>query len=263
MGIAMMPKINFMVDIARNSGGRVIEVGCGPGYLTLELARNGLDVTGIDLSPKSIEIAQKFAEENTFKDGFGSLKYSCGDFLSMELDRNAYDSIIFFGTLHHMPDMDVVMSKLKEILKTGGNFIICEPVRDNFTKKSAELTAILRAILPTWIPYDKKLEGLSSSVKWKDYIEDIFKECTYQDEHEQSPCDNATSYLKKVMIDSISKHFDVKTVEYSHSFIDNLIGGLRGPDKYILAKSLKALDDYLVEQKILLPTSIRVHAVKR
>jgi len=42
----MMPEVEFVLDIAAKRGGgeRVIELGCGYGYLTLELARNGLDV---------------------------------------------------------------------------------------------------------------------------------------------------------------------------------------------------------------------------
>ncbi len=66
--IHWMPKINFILDIAKNKGGVVLEIGCGSGYLSLELARNGLDVTGVDLSSKNIEIARKFAKENPYKE---------------------------------------------------------------------------------------------------------------------------------------------------------------------------------------------------
>ena len=42
---------------------KVLEVGCGVGFLSLELARNGMDVVGLDLSPESVAIARRFADE--------------------------------------------------------------------------------------------------------------------------------------------------------------------------------------------------------
>lgn len=259
--INLMPKIDFVLDIAKQRGGKVIELGCGYGYLTLELARNGLDVVGVDLSPKSIEIAKKFANENPFKENFGSLKYVCGDILSMDLGENKFDTIVFFGTLHHIPDIDLILSKVHKALKSGGNLIVCEPIRDNFTKKSAEFAAIFRAVLPTWISYDKKLKGLNNQESWHKYVEQIFGEYTYKDEHEQSPCDNITA-SEKIIVDTIKKYFTIKTIEYSDAFIDKLIGGLRGENKYILARFLKFLDDDLIARKVLPPTSIKLHAVK-
>lgn len=260
--IHLMPKINFVLNIAKQRGGKVIELGCGYGYLTLELARNGLDVIGVDLSPKSIEIAKKFADENPFKENFGSLKYVCDDILSMDLGENEFDTVIFFGTLHHLPDIDLVLSKVYQALKSGGNLIICEPVRDNFTRESAEFAAILRAVLPTWIPYEQKLKDLNNSESWNKYVDQIFNEYTYKEEYEQSPCDNITA-SEEVIVNTIKKYFKIKTIEYSNAFIDKLIGGLRGEHKYMLARFLKFLDDDLIKRKILPPTSIRIHAIKR
>lgn len=260
--IQVMPKINFVLNIAKKRGGKVIELGCGCGYLSLELARNGLDVVGVDLSPKSIEIAKRFAKENPFKENFGSLTYICGDVSSMDLGKNVYDSAVFFGTLHHVPDINSILSKVHATLKKGGNLIVCEPISENFTKESAEFAAILRAVLPTWIPYEKKLKNLDSPRAWNRYVKDIFNEYTYRDEHKQSPCDNVVA-SEKVMINAIKKYFKIKTIEYSDAFIDKLIGGLRGKHRYRLAKFLKSLDEDLIKRKVLPPTSIRIHAIRK
>lgn len=259
--IHLMPKINFVLDIARQKGGTVLELGCGYGYLTLELARNGLNVTGVDLSPASIDIAKKFAGENKFKKNFGSLTYLCDDIMSMDISENKFDTIIFFGTLHHIGDINELLFKVWRALKSEGNLIVCEPIRNNFTKESAEFAAILRAVLPTWIPHKKKLEGLDNSESWKLYVGKIFNEYTYKDEHEQSPCDNITS-SEDIIVNAINKYFKTKTIQYSDAFIDKLIGGLRGENKYVLAKFLKFLDDNIVERKILPYTFIKLHAIK-
>lgn len=261
--IYMVPKVKFVLDIVtKPGGGKVIELGCGYGYLTLELARNGLDVIGVDLSPKSIEIAKKVADENPFRERFGSLTYKCNDILSMDIRENEFDSAVFFGTLHHMPDIDLVLSTVHRALKNGGNLIVCEPVRDNFTRESAEFAAILRVILPTWIAYEEKLEGLNNPKSWKKYVEQIFNEYTYKEEHEQSPCDNVTA-SEEIIVNTVKKYFKIQTFEYSDAFIDKLIGGLRGEHKYMLARFLKFLDDDLIRRKVLPPASIRIHAIKR
>lgn len=259
--IYWMPKVRFVIDIAKKRGGRVIEFGCGSGYLTLELARNGMDVTGIDLSPKSIEIAERYKKENRFKKGFGSLTYRCGDFMSMETGGGQFDSVIFFRSLHHVPDVDSLFYKIKGILKKRGNLIICEPIRKNFTKESAQFAAILRAVLPTWVPYNKKLKGLFSKKSWDKYVNDIYKEYTYKESHSQSPMDNKLDSAEKI-IKAARRYFSIKTIDFSDAFIDKLIGGLRGPDRYELAGFLKFLDDLMVEKKILPPTNVCIHAVK-
>ena len=79
--IHWLDRMNKIIRKAAEKGGKVLEVGCGMGMLTLELARNGLEVTGIDVSEKSLEIAKKMKNENPFLDGFGSLEYICMDFL--------------------------------------------------------------------------------------------------------------------------------------------------------------------------------------
>src|ERR1700760_2662093 len=46
--------------------GRVLDVGCGPGFVTAYLAERGVDVTGVDLSPRMIEHARRLHPHCTF-----------------------------------------------------------------------------------------------------------------------------------------------------------------------------------------------------
>ena len=259
--IHLLPKVNFVIEIAKKRGGKVIELGCGTGYLTLELARNGLEVVGVDISPKSIEIAKRFAKENPYKENFGSLTYICDDILTMNLGEEQWDTIVFFGTLHHIAEQETLMAKVHKALKQGGNLVVCEPVRGHFTKDSALFAAILRAVLPTWIPYEEKLKNLMDAQSWWNYVEQIYKEYTYQDEHTQSPMDNVVASAE-TMLKYIKKYFALQTVEYSDAFIDKLIGGLRGEHRFLLARFLKFLDNELVRKKVLPPTYVKIHAIK-
>ena len=54
--------IDFYVEQARACGGPVLELGCGTGRVSLAIAAAGIDITGIDISPRMIAAAQAKAE---------------------------------------------------------------------------------------------------------------------------------------------------------------------------------------------------------
>jgi len=51
--------INYYLETAWNQGGPVLELGCGTGRITLQLARAGLTVTGIDISTEMLDQARR------------------------------------------------------------------------------------------------------------------------------------------------------------------------------------------------------------
>src|SRR5262245_19925265 len=70
--------VRTFLDLLRRHGAtgmRILDVGCGAGYISLELARAGYHVIAIDIAEKTIAAAQKTLAENPFKQGFGSLEY--------------------------------------------------------------------------------------------------------------------------------------------------------------------------------------------
>ncbi len=50
-----MEDVRYYVDLAAERGGRVLEYGCGNGRITIPLARNGVEVTGVDLSAEMLD----------------------------------------------------------------------------------------------------------------------------------------------------------------------------------------------------------------
>lgn len=260
--IQWMPRINFIIDQVKKTGGQVLEVGCGCGMLSLEMARNGLHVVGVDVSPKSIEVANQFKAENQESEGFGSLKYHCADIADFGFDSDAFDSIVFFRSLHHFPDLQATLAKVHQASKKGANLLISEPVRANFSEKSAQFCAVLRAILPTWEPYEKKLSTSWTNDKWQEQVAEIFKEYTLDEHHSQSPLDNSNDDANEVIL-AVDKLWRIEKKSFSDAFVDKMIGGLRGEYRYELARFLKFLDSYMVEKDILPPTSLELFAIKR
>ncbi|HVE71188.1 MAG TPA: methyltransferase domain-containing protein, partial [Thermoanaerobaculia bacterium] len=63
------PKILLSV-VANRRGGRALDVGCGAGVFSVWLAEQGMDVTGIDLFPEAIAMAEARAREHAVKATF-------------------------------------------------------------------------------------------------------------------------------------------------------------------------------------------------
>lgn len=88
----------------------VLEIGCGIGTDTINFARAEARIMAIDISPRSIEIAQKRAKIY----GLDNIKFQIGNAeqLTQFLPFRTYDLIYSFGTIHHTPDPERLIRQL-------------------------------------------------------------------------------------------------------------------------------------------------------
>jgi len=260
--IRWVPVLRSFVEKCAESGGSVLEVGCGHGMLSLELARANLNVVGVDLSPKAIEIAEKFKNKNRVTKNFGCLKYICCDFSDLDLMGDSFDNVVFFRSLHHFPNLVEVIEKVHSLLKADGNILFCEPIHNKFDHRAAEFALILRSVLPTWKSYKSKLDREWNTELWRGMVDDIYKEYVYEDEHHQSAMDKSTD-SDEVILAALKPYFEIEYLRYHDAFINHIIGGLRGVSRFVLAKFLQFLDDYMVENSMLPPTSMTLFGKKK
>jgi SAM-dependent methyltransferase len=81
---------------------RVLDIGCGPGQLAAYLGELGLEVTGIDFSPKAIELARRAAPDADFH---------VGDVLEPHWYEDGYDAFVCTEVLEHLTrDHELVQS---------------------------------------------------------------------------------------------------------------------------------------------------------
>jgi SAM-dependent methyltransferase len=128
-------ELNLLGDV---KGKKILHLQCHFGQDTLSLARLGAKVTGIDISEKAIEIAQKLAYELHIDAEFLS-----SDVLS--LDKNLFDKfdIVFtsYGALVWLPDLNKWAEIVKHFLKPKGKFVMVEfhPLSNMFNPDFTEL----------------------------------------------------------------------------------------------------------------------------
>lgn len=112
----------FLGDI---KGKRLLDLCCGTGWLSIYLARSGAHVSGIDISPKSIEVADRFASEN----GVGELcDFRVMSAEEMEYADGEFDIILGNAALHHLK-MDDTVPELSRCLKPGGKGAFVDDLR--------------------------------------------------------------------------------------------------------------------------------------
>jgi SAM-dependent methyltransferase len=106
------------------AGARVLEVGCGPGHLSIRMARQlGLDVTGLDLDPAMIEVARANAERAA-DDGERRPWFALGDVASLPFADASFDLVISTLSMHHWADPRAGLSEIGRVLRPGGRALV-------------------------------------------------------------------------------------------------------------------------------------------
>lgn len=102
---------------------KILEVGCGLGYLTYSLKKAGLSVVGLDISTKVVENAiTKFGNYYIAEDIFNYAKNHQGE----------YDIIILTEVIEHVDDALSFMKILKTLINDNGHIIITTPNKTFF-----------------------------------------------------------------------------------------------------------------------------------
>lgn len=113
------PWMKEAIGFDRYPGKRLLEIGCGTGTDLLQFARGGALVTGVDLTPRSAEIARRRFEVY----GLGG-EFITGDGEDLSFPDESFDVVYSFGVLHHTPDTRRAVDEIHRILKPGGNAIV-------------------------------------------------------------------------------------------------------------------------------------------
>jgi SAM-dependent methyltransferase len=97
---------------------KVMEVGCGLGYLTYALRQEGYDAAGLDISQNAIDDAVK---------NFGN-HYICADVTEYAVQHKAsYDVVVLTEVIEHVEEPMTFLQSLTELLKEGGQIILTTP----------------------------------------------------------------------------------------------------------------------------------------
>lgn len=101
------------------AGKRILDAGCGEGFLSRLMAGMGARVTGVDLSAKLLEIANERTPAQS------TIDYILADLERLDaLEDASFDLIVSSMALQDLPDYQAALRELFRVLKPGGDCII-------------------------------------------------------------------------------------------------------------------------------------------
>ena len=138
---------NVSVALALPAGSRILDVGCGSGWLSEFFARLGYDVTGIDVSPDLVEMAR--GRVSTVAYGADHETPLRCRFLVHDAEgpplAEEFDAVVCYDSLHHFEDERAVVRNLAAMTRYGGEVFILEgdrPAEGSETEE--ELLEVMR-----------------------------------------------------------------------------------------------------------------------
>jgi ubiquinone/menaquinone biosynthesis C-methylase UbiE len=123
---AYAPWMADALDYRGAVGLDVLDVGCGQGIDLCEFAMAGATVTGIDLTPRHVELAHQHLYELGL-DG----RVVEGDAEDLPFPDRAFDRVCSNGVLHHTPDMPRALQEIRRVLRPSGYATVVVYNRDS------------------------------------------------------------------------------------------------------------------------------------
>jgi 2-polyprenyl-6-hydroxyphenyl methylase/3-demethylubiquinone-9 3-methyltransferase len=94
---------------------RVLDVGCGAGFIANDLARRGFEVTGVDLATDALAVAARH-------DTTGGVQWLCADARALPLPDASFEAVYAMDFLEHVQPIEAVIAEISRVLAPGGLF---------------------------------------------------------------------------------------------------------------------------------------------
>src|ERR1700680_128611 len=99
--------------LAPQSGERILDIGCGTGHLTAQIADSGARMVGVDRSPEMVNAARK---------AYPHLQFDVADARDLPY-RAEFDAVFSNATLHWIHEPELVIRSVRNALQPGGRFV--------------------------------------------------------------------------------------------------------------------------------------------
>lgn len=128
-GMEILKKQTMDVALPQVNGKTILDVGCGVGSLTLQMARMNSEakVTGIDL----LEDTMKQCRLNAIAYDIENTAFKAASVYELPFGENSYDTVTCFFMLHHLDDIPKALSEVKRVVSCGGKVLAVEPLDHN------------------------------------------------------------------------------------------------------------------------------------
>ncbi len=115
--------IQLLLDCAKvSTHDNVLDVACGPGLVACAFARESQLVTGIDLTPRMLELAQ----EQQRKQALSNMLWLRGDVDQLPFANESFSLVITRYSFHHFANPEKVLREMMRVCQPGGKILIAD-----------------------------------------------------------------------------------------------------------------------------------------
>ena len=233
------PNCELLTASVKGKNLEILDVGCGTGFISLELARRGHNVLGLDKNETMVGIAKRSGDK-TGNSVNGRLKYEVANFDKWSGTKQSYDVVLFSRVLHDLPKPRNVLMKAHHLLKKHGQLVCLEFAYDMKDRRAAQWLYQIRKVL--------EIQGRYASPHLSDDPEEgvahILKEATI----ERKEHINAF----REMIQPLKQLFHQELLSWHPYYFWDILTDLRVPSPKVeehLARMIKNMEDYLLRRR--------------
>ncbi len=165
-----LPDLSYIPRIAdelkKNGAKKVLDLGCGSGWLAVYLARQGFEVVGVDVSAQAINLANTWASQEDLK-----ISFDVADASQLQYQAGSFDAVVANSIFEHFPikQAQQLTDKVNTMLRDGGIFIGC------FDKVGGGPGEYYTLEDGTHVYTDKARKGMMLRRYELDELQDLFK----------------------------------------------------------------------------------------
>jgi ubiquinone/menaquinone biosynthesis C-methylase UbiE len=108
-----------MLSADIREGMRILELGCGTGYFTRELARTGAMIDAVDISPELLAVARKHCPTV-------NVTFQIQNAYALEYEDSVFDAVVGSSVLHHLA-IEQALTQIYRVLRPRGTICFTEP----------------------------------------------------------------------------------------------------------------------------------------
>ncbi len=143
--------LSWIDSLALAPGSRVLEIGCGAGFLAIALALRGLRVYAIDSVESMVELARQHAVE---AGAASQLSLNVGDIYALAFEDACFDLVLAIGVIPWVEHASLAIREMARVTRPGGHVIIT-------TANSTGLASLLDPLVsPAFSPLKRRVKAV-------------------------------------------------------------------------------------------------------
>lgn len=113
--------LKWVEELGLDTNARILEIGCGAGFLSLDLARRGFTITSIDSAEAMVEQTREHAKEVGLD---ARISVTVGDISALAFPDNSFDLVLAIGVFPWIPSINPASREIARVLKPGGHALL-------------------------------------------------------------------------------------------------------------------------------------------